>query len=91
MIPAEFELPNVPKICVPNGWAVAVFRVAVGVVEALLERVDNDMGPPTSIGESVLRELEGLFVGFRGVRAPGDGEPALIEPTDCEPEWALFI
>lgn len=70
----------------PNCEAVAVLRLVVGVVEALLERVDNDMGPPTSMGESVLRELEGLLVGFRGVLAPGEGDPALIEPTDCEPE-----
>lgn len=63
-----------------------MFNVVVGVVAEPLDRVANEMGPPTSMGESVLREFDGLFVGLRGVLAPGEGEPALMEPTDCEPE-----
>lgn len=63
---------------------------------AIREPVVSDMGPPTSIGESVLRELEGLL-GPRppanGVcsRMPGEGEPALMEPSDCEAECGVAV
>lgn len=40
----------------------------------------KDMGPPTSIGESALFDVAGLFAEFCGVRTPGDGDPALIDP-----------
>lgn len=57
--------------------------LVVAAVDAELEvRVVNDIGPPTSMGESVFREFEGLLLGLRGVLVPGDGDPALIEPTD---------
>ena len=56
----------------------------------LMPRPANGIGPPTSIGESVLCELVGLRVllEFNGVRTPGDGEPALIEP-DCDADWVI--
>lgn len=52
----------------------------------------RQIGPPTSIGESVFREFVGLLVRLcRGVCVPEEGESALIEPSDWEAaECALF-
>lgn len=65
----------------------------------ILEPVVSDMGPPTSMGESVLREFEGLLgpapppaMGvLRSLRPDGDGEPALMEPRDWEAEWGVAV
>jgi len=69
--------PKLPKMWLPNAAAAAAEEwgiwgacgvVGVGVEEAelleeagILELVVKDMGPPTSMGESVFRELEGLL------------------------------
>lgn len=58
-------------------------------VEPAGARDVSDIGPPTSMGESVLREFDGLLLEFCGVLAPGDGEPALMEPPDCEADCAV--
>jgi len=96
-------LPKAAAAAEWGSWA-AWGVVGVGVDEAELleeaamrEPVVNDMGPPTSMGESVLRELEGLLgprpPEARGVcsRMPGEGEPALMEPRDWEAECGVAV
>lgn len=114
---ATLPAPKLPKMWLPKAAAAAAECwswgacgvVGVGVDDAELldepwamrEPVVSDMGPPTSMGESVLREFEGLLgprppplMEARGVcsRMPeGEGEPALMEPSDCEAECGVAV
>lgn len=53
--------------------------------------VANEIGPPTSIGESALFDGVGLVAEFCDIRLkPGDGEPALFEP-ECDNDRFIWL
>lgn len=78
-------LPKTEELDVANPAmvALAVDVATCDIPDPCWRELVNEMGPPTSMGESVFLEFVGLLVRlWRGVCVPEEGEPALIDPSD---------
>lgn len=78
-------LPKTEELATGNPSIEPLELAACEIDEPCRRLLVSEIGPPTSIGESVLREFVGLLVRlWRGVCVPEEGEPALMDPSDCE-------